>query len=371
MSKRDFYDVLGVNRDASAPEIKKAYRKLAIKFHPDKNPDDAQAEANFKEAAEAYDVINDEQKRANYDRFGHAGMGGAGGGGHGGMNMDDIFSQFGDVFGGGGGGGFGGFGGGGGGRRRVKGGDLRIKVKLTLEEIAEGVTKRVKIKRMVEAEGVEYSTCGMCKGQGQVTRMTQTILGQMQTAQTCPDCQGVGQSVKNSPKGANAHGLISQEVVVPLEIPAGVEDGMKLRLRGEGHAAPAGGMSGDLMVLIEEVEHKVFRRNGSNLHQDLFINFSDAALGSQVEVPLIDGKARIKVAPGTQSGRIVRLKGKGLPGTSYGRGDLLVNLNVWTPTSLTADERQTLEDLREADNFQPDPDHKERGFFDKVRDMFS
>lgn len=367
MSKRDYYDVLGVNRDASVTEMKKAYRKLAIKYHPDKNPDDAQAESNFKEAAEAYAVLNDEQKRQKYDRFGHAGMGAGASGGHGGMNMDDIFSQFGDVFGGGGfGGGFGG-----GGRRRVKGGDLRIKVKLTLEEISEGVTKRVKVKRMVEAEGVEYSTCGTCGGQGQVTRMTQTILGQMQTAQTCPDCQGVGKSVKNAPKGGNAHGLENQESVVPLEIPAGVEDGMKLRLRGEGHAAPAGGMSGDLIVLIEEIEHKVFRRNGSNLHQDLFINFSDAALGAQVEVPLIDGKARIKVAPGTQSGRIVRLKGKGLPTNGYGRGDLLVNLNVWTPMELTEEERATLENLREADNFQPDPDHKERGFFDKVRDMFT
>ncbi|MDG2426593.1 MAG: molecular chaperone DnaJ [Flavobacteriales bacterium] len=372
MAKQDFYDVLGIAKGATEAEIKKAYRKLAIKFHPDKNPDDAQAEERFKAAAEAYEVLSDSEKRQRYDQFGHDGMnggpGGFGGFGGGGMNMDDIFSQFGDIFGGRGGGS--GFGGGGGGRRRVKGGDLRIKVKLTLEEIAEGVTKRVKIKRMTQAEGVEYASCDSCGGQGQVQRVQQTILGAMRTAHTCPDCSGVGQRVKSAPKGADAHGLEKQEVVVPLGLPAGIEDGAVMRMRGEGHAAPGGGVSGDLLVVIEEIEHKIFRRNGGNLHQDLFINFSDAALGAQVEVPLIDGKARIKVAPGTQSGRIVRLKGKGLK-SDYGHGDLLVNLNVWTPTALSDEERKTLEDLRDAENFQPDPEHGERGFFDKVRDMFS
>ena len=368
MSKRDYYEVLGVERGASEADIKKAYRKLAIKFHPDKNPDDSGAEARFKEAAEAYEVLGDQQKRAKYDRFGHAGMGGAAGGGPG-MNMDDIFSQFGDIFGGA----FGdAFGGGGRGPRRTKGSNLRIKVQLTLEEIAEGVTKKVKVFRLVQAEGVEYDTCGTCQGTGQVRRVTNTILGQMQTASTCPSCGGLGRGVKSKPKDADEHGLRREESIVEIEIPAGVEDSMQLNLRGKGNAAPAGGIPGDLLVQIRELDHEQFTRNGRNLHLDYHLSFVDAALGAQVEIPLLGGKAKVRIEAGTQAGRIVRLKGKGMPSVdSYGRGDLLVNLNVWTPQELTAEERATLESWREAPNFQPSPDPREKGFFDRVRDMFS
>lgn len=368
MSKRDFYEILGVDRGASEADIKKAYRKLAIKYHPDKNPDDAEAESRFKEAAEAYEVLSDQQKRAKYDRFGHAGMGGAAGGGAG-MNMDDIFSQFGDIFGGA----FGGaFGGGGGGPRRMKGSNLRIKVQLTLEEIAEGVTKKVKVFRLVQAEGVEYDSCRQCGGTGQVRRVTNTILGQMQTASTCPTCGGLGRIVKSKPKDADEHGLRREETVVEIEIPAGVEDGMQLNLRGKGNAAPAGGMAGDLLVQIREVDHEFFTRNNRNLHLDHYVSFVEATLGAQIEIPLLQGKAKIRVEPGTQSGKILRLKGKGLPSVdSYGKGDLLVNLNVWTPQELSSEERDILEKWREAPNFQPDPDPREKGFFERVRDMFS
>lgn len=369
MSKRDYYEILGVDRGASEAEVKKAYRKLAIKYHPDKNPDDADAEGRFKEAAEAYEVLSDQQKRAKYDRFGHAGVGGAAGGGAG-MNMDDIFSQFGDIFGGAFGGAFGG--GGGGGPRRTKGSNLRIKVQLTLEEIAEGVAKKVKVFRLVQAEGVEYDSCRQCGGTGQVRRVTNTILGQMQTASTCPTCAGLGRSVTSKPKDADEHGLRREETIVEIEIPAGVEDGMQLNLRGKGNAAPAGGIPGDLLVQIHEADHEHFTRNGRNLHLDHHISLIDAALGAQVEIPLLSGKAKIRIEAGTQSGKIVRLKGKGLPSVdSYGRGDLLVNLNVWTPQTLTADERQILENWREAENFQPNPDPRDKGFFDRVRDMFS
>ena len=368
MSKRDFYEILGIDRGASEADIKKAYRKLAIKYHPDKNPDDSSAESRFKEAAEAYEVLSDQNKRAKYDRFGHAGVGGAAGGGAG-MNMDDIFSQFGDIFGGG----FGdAFGGGNRGPRRTKGSNLRIKVQLTLEEIAEGVTKKVKVFRLVQAEGVEYDTCNTCGGTGQVRRVTNTILGQMQTASTCPSCGGLGRSVKSKPKDADEHGLRREESVLEIEIPAGVEDGMQLNLRGKGNQAPAGGIPGDLLVQIRVVEHDAFTRNGRNLHLDHHISFVEASLGAQVEIPLLQGKAKIRIEAGTQSGKIVRLKGKGLPSVdSYGRGDLLVNLNVWTPQELNSEERATLESWKDAPNFQPDPDPRDKGFFERVRDMFS
>ena len=310
MSKRDYYEILGVDRGASEADVKKAYRKLAIKYHPDKNPDDSGAESRFKEAAEAYEVLGDQQKRAKYDRFGHAGVGGAAGGGAG-MNMDDIFSQFGDIFGGGFGEAFGG--GGARGPRRTKGSNLRIKVQLTLEEIAEGVTKKVKVFRLVQAEGVEYDTCGTCGGNGQVRRVTNTILGQMQTASTCPTCGGLGKGVKSKPKDADDHGLRREESVVEIEIPAGVEDSMQLNLRGKGNAAPAGGIPGDLLVQIRELDHDQFTRNGRNLHLDHHLSFVDAALGAQVEIPLLSSKAKIRVEPGTQGGKIVRLKGKGMP----------------------------------------------------------
>lgn len=371
MAKRDYYEILGVDRKASASDVKRAYRKLALKFHPDKNPDDTQAESKFKEAAEAYEVLQDDQKRAQYDRFGHDGLkggGGPGGAGFGGMNMEDIFSQFGDIFGGG----FGGGQQGGGRRRRMKGSNLRIKVKLTLEEIATGVEKKVKVFKQVQADGAEYSDCQTCQGTGQVRRVQNTILGQMQTASTCPQCQGSGQSVKNRPAGSDQWGMVRKEAVVAIDIPGGVEDGMQLSVRGEGNGAPMGGVPGDLLVVIEAIPHEAFQRNGKNLHYDLYIPFTDAALGAQAEVPLLGSKAKITIEAGTQGGRIVRLRGKGLPAVdSYGQGDLLININVWTPKKLTKDERDLLEQLRDSENFNPDADHQERGFFDKVRDMFT
>lgn len=370
MAKRDYYEILGVGRNADESEIKKAYRKLALKYHPDKNPDDKEAEERFKEAAEAYEVLSDSEKRRTYDQFGHEGMRGGGFGGGGSMNMDDIFSQFGDIFGGA----FGGFGGGGarGGSRRVKGSNLRIKVKLTLEEIANGSRKKIKVLRLVQAEGVEYSDCGTCGGSGQVRRVTNTFLGQMQTASTCPTCGGAGKTVRSKPKDTNEHGLRREEAEVTIDIPAGVEEGMQLTVRGEGNAGPFGGVPGDLLVVIEEVEHAELKRNGKNLHYDLYLNFADAALGATAEVPLINGKAKIKIDPGTQSGKIVRLRGKGLPSVeSYGTGDLLVNINVWTPQSLSAEERAMLEKMRDAANFKPNPTHRDKGFFHKVKEMFS
>ena len=369
MSKRDYYEVLGVAKGASAPEIKKAYRKLALKYHPDKNPNDASAEEKFKEAAEAYEVLSDDSKRERYNRFGHAGMkGGAGGGGHH-MNMDDIFSQFGDIFGSAFGGGFGG---GGGRRRRMKGSDLRIKVKLTLEEIATGAKKKIRVAKQVLAEGVEHTDCATCHGTGQVRRVSNTILGQMQTSSTCPTCHGSGMSITKKPSGTDEFGMERKDEVVEIDIPAGVEDGVQLVMRGSGNGAPIGGVPGDLLIVVEELDHEKFQRNGKNIHHDLYVSFIDAALGSTAEVPLLSGKAKIKVEAGTQSGKIVRLRGKGLPSmNSYGSGDLLVNINIWTPQTLTKDERSTLEGLKDSSNFKPDPDHDERGFFDKVRDLFS
>lgn len=374
MAKRDYYDVLGVAKNASESEIKKAYRKLALKYHPDKNPDDKAAEEKFKEAAEAYEVLSNPQKKQRYDQFGHDGMRGGPGGAGAGMNMDDIFSQFGDIFGGfGGGGGFGGFGGGSrGGARRVRGTNLRIKVKLSLEDIVNGVQKKIKVLKLVQADGVKYGDCATCGGAGQVRRVTNTFLGQMQTASTCPTCNGTGKTVHSKPKDADQNGLKRQEEVVTIDIPKGVEDGMTLKMTGKGNAGPFGGMPGDLLVVIEEEEHDVLKRNGKNLHYDLYINFIDAALGSSAEIPLVEGKAKIKIEPGTQSGKIVRLRGKGLPSVeSYGNGDLLANINVWTPQTLSAEERKTLEKLRESENFIPNPSARDKTFFQKMKEMFS
>jgi molecular chaperone DnaJ len=254
----------------------------------------------------------------------------------------------------------------------MKGSNLRIKVKLTLEEIATGVEKKVKVFKQVQADGAEYSDCQMCQGTGQVRRVQNTILGQMQTASTCPQCQGSGQSVKNRPSGSDEWGMVRKEAVVSIDIPGGVEDGMQLSVRGEGNGAPMGGVPGDLLVVIEATPHDSFQRNGKNLHHDLYISFTDAALGAQAEVPLLGSKAKITIEAGTQSGRIVRLRGKGLPAVdSYGQGDLLININVWTPKKLSKEERQLLEKLKDSENFDPEPDHQERGFFDKVRDMFT
>lgn len=369
MSKRDYYEVLGVSKGASADEIKKAYRKLALKYHPDKNPDDKEAEEMFKEAAEAYEVLSNQQKRQQYDQFGHAGMGGGGfGGGGGGMNMDDIFSQFGDIFGGA----FGGGGFGGGGRQRTrKGSNLRVKLKLTLDEIVNGVEKKIKVNKLVNAEGVEFKTCPTCKGTGHVTRVTNTFLGAMQTSSTCPQCHGSGQVVGKRPAGVDESGLKREETVIPIKIPPGVEDGMQLSLQGKGNAAPGGGVPGDLLVLVEEVEHESLKRDGQNLHFEAYISFADAALGTEIEVPLVGSRAKVKIEAGTQGGKTLRLKGKGIPTLDgYGKGDLLVHVNIWTPQKLSKEEKQLLEKLRKSSNFQPNPSKKDKGFFQKMKEHF-
>ncbi|MFT4778044.1 MAG: molecular chaperone DnaJ [Flavobacteriales bacterium] len=374
MAKRDYYEVLGISKGADESEIKKAYRKLALKYHPDKNPDDKGAEDKFKEAAEAYEVLSNAQKKQRYDQFGHDGMRGGQGGPGAGMNMDDIFSQFGDIFGGFGGGGQGGGfgGGGGGGARRVRGTNLRIKVKLSIHEIANGVQKKVKVLKLVQAEGVKYTNCGTCGGAGQVRRVTNTFLGQMQTTSVCPSCNGTGKNVQSKPKDADENGLKREEDIVTIDIPKGVEDGMTLKMTGKGNAGPFGGMPGDLLVVIEEQEHDLLKRNGQNLHYDLYVNFVDAAIGASAEIPLVEGKAKIKIEPGTQSGKIVRLRGKGLPSVeAYGTGDLLVNINVWTPQTLSTEEQTALEGLRDSENFKPNPSHRDKTFFQKMKEMFS
>lgn len=316
MSKRDYYEILGISKSASQDEIKKAYRKVAIKFHPDKNPDDPSAEEKFKEAAEAYEVLSNEEKRAGYDRFGHRGAQGGGfgaGGGAGGMSMDDIFSQFGDIFGGGSP--FESFFGGGGGRSRsrtVKGSNLRIKLKLSLSEIASGVEKKIKVNRKVVAPGVTFKTCNTCAGSGQVRKVVNTMLGQMVSASTCPSCHGAGQMVDKRPSEADGQGLIAKEEVISIKIPAGVGDGMQLSMSGKGNDASLGGIPGDLLILIEEKEDQELKREGNNVIYDLYINFVDAALGASVEVPTIDSKVKIKIEPGTQSGKVLRLRGKGI-----------------------------------------------------------
>jgi molecular chaperone DnaJ len=371
-TKRDYYEVLGVSKSASEAELKKAYRKLALQYHPDKNPDDKSAEDKFKEAAEAYEVLSDADKRARYDRYGHAGVGGASGGGFsGGMNMDDIFSQFGDIFGGSFSG-FGGFGGSSrGGTRVVKGTNLRVKIKLTLEEIANGVRKKIKVNKLVNADGVTFKTCTTCNGSGRVMRVAQTPFGHMQTATTCNVCNGTGKTIDHRPSDADAQGLKRQEEVIEIDIPAGVEDGMQLNVQGKGNAGPFNGVPGDLLVVIEEIQHESLRRDGEHLHHEAFISFPDAALGCSIEVPTIGGKAKIKVEPGTQSGKMLRLRGKGIPNIhGYGTGDLFVHLNVWTPTRLSKSEKEILESLRNSENFMPQPDENQKGFFQRVKDMF-
>ena len=365
--KEDFYDILGLKKGASAAEIKKAYRKKAIEFHPDKNPGDDKAEANFKKAAEAYEVLSDADKKARYDQYGHAAFEGGQGFGGGGMNMDDIFSQFGDIFGGSFGGGFGGRG-----QNRSKGGNLRIRVKLTLEEVLNGVEKKVKVRRKVQAKDVRYSNCSQCGGSGQTVRITNTILGRMQTAVTCPSCQGSGQSIQHRPKGSDAQGMIDEEETVSIKIPAGVEEGMQLKVSGKGNSAAGNGVSGDLIVLIEEHTHDSFIREGIHLHHDLYISFSEAALGVAKEVGLLDGKVRIKLDAGIQSGKTLRLRGKGLPDLNgYGKGDLLVHINVWTPKTLNREQKQFFQRMVEDENFIPKPEKSDKSFFEKVKDMFA
>jgi molecular chaperone DnaJ len=368
--KKDFYDILGISKSASADEIKKAYRKKAIEFHPDKNPGNKEAEENFKLAAEAYEVLSDADKKAKYDQYGHQAFeaGGFGGGHH--MNMDDIFSQFGDIFGSGFGG-FGGFGGGGG-QRRVKGSNLRIKVKMPLEEIVNGVDKKIKVKRKVQAKGVKYKTCPTCNGQGQVMRVTNTILGRMQSATTCTTCGGVGQIIESKPKEADAHGMVMEDETISVKIPAGVVDGMQLKVSGKGNDAPGNGIPGDLIVVIEEIEHALLKREGENLHYDLYISISEAVLGISKDIEAVNGKVRIKLEEGIQSGKILRLKGKGVPSlNSYGSGDLLVHVNVWTPKNLSKEQTAFFEKNLTDVNFVPKPEKTDKSFFEKVKDMFS
>jgi molecular chaperone DnaJ len=375
MAKRDFYEILGVAKNASAEEIKKAYRKTAIQYHPDKNQGDKAAEEKFKEAAEAYEVLSDENKRAQYDRFGHNRPGGGGGGysSHE-MNMDDIFSQFGDIFGGGGSSPFDSFFGGGGGgsrSRQRKGSNLRIKLKMTLEEIANGVEKKIKVNRLVRAEGVTFKNCNTCQGTGQVRKVVNTMLGQMVSASTCPTCNGAGQTIDKRPAGVDSSGLVSTEDLITVKIPAGVSEGMQLSMSGKGNDAPGGGIPGDLLILVEETEDKELKRDGSNLVYDLHISFIDAAIGTSVEVPSIGGKVRIKIDAGTQSGKILRLRGKGLKEINgYGTGDQLIYINVWTPKKLSSDEKVKLEELRNSANFQPHPDANEKGFFERMKEYF-
>ena len=383
MSKRDYYEILGLNKGAAEGDIKKAYRQMALKYHPDKNPGDKAAEDKFKEVAEAYEVLSTPEKKQRYDQFGHAGMGGAAGGGAygGGMNMEDIFSNFGDVFGEDSP--FGSFFGGGrsGGKRVNKGSNIRIKVKLNLNEIAHGVEKKIKVNKQVAcntckgsgAQGASgFSTCSMCKGSGQVRRVTNTILGQMQTASTCPNCSGEGQVIVNKCKACYGSGIVHGEEVININIPAGVGEGMQLNMSGKGNAAERGGYAGDLLVVIEEADHGELKRDGNNLHYDLYINFADAALGCNAEVPTIDGKAKIKLDGGTQAGKVLRLKGKGLPQVnSHAKGDLLVNINVWTPQNLSTEEKKILERLRDSNNFKPHPGKNDKGFFEKMKEYFN
>jgi molecular chaperone DnaJ len=386
MAKRDYYEVLEVTKDSTPDEIKKSYRKKAIQYHPDKNPGDKEAEEKFKEAAEAYDVLSNPEKRARYDQFGHAGMSGAAGNGGPfgeGMSMDDIFSMFGDIFGGRGGGfgGFSGFGGFGGGQqqRRFRGSDLRVKVKLNLKEISTGAEKKFKLKKYVVcnhchgsgAEGSSGSkTCPTCKGSGSVIRNQQTILGTMQTRTTCPTCNGEGTIIKNKCKVCGGDGIVQGEEVVSVNIPAGVAEGMQLSMGGKGNAGKHNGVPGDLIIQVQEEPHPELIRDDNDLIYNLLLSFPVAALGGTVEIPTIDGRVKVKIDPGTQPGKVLRLRGKGLPRVNgYGVGDLLVNISIYVPETLNKEERSTLEKFEFADNFKPSSSAKEK-IFKKFRNFF-
>ncbi|MFO7851584.1 MAG: molecular chaperone DnaJ [Bacteroidota bacterium] len=385
MAKRDYYEVLGVSKNASKEEIKKAYRQKALKYHPDKNPGDKEAENKFKEAAEAYEVLRDDEKRARYDRYGHAGIGAQNGfGGAGGMTMEDIFASFGDIFGDAFGG-FGSFGGFGGGRsrqqRRVnKGSNLRVKVKLSLEEIAKGAEKKIKVNKYVScpacggtgaADSNSYTTCNTCHGSGQVTRITNTLLGQMQSTSTCPTCGGEGKIITKKCNTCFGEGIVKEQEIIKINIPAGVEKGMQMTVAGKGNAARRGGVPGDLLVMIDEEEHPELHREGKDLIYNLYISVPEAILGTQVEIPTIESKVKIKIEQGTQPGKILRLRGKGLPEVNgYGRGDLLVNVNVWIPKKVTGEEQKIIEKMMNSESFTPKPSKDDRGFFERMKSYF-
>ena len=391
MAKRDYYEVLGVAKTASADELKKSYRKIAMQFHPDRNPGNKEAEEKFKEAAEAYDVLTNPEKKAQYDRFGHAAMGGNGGyggGGQGGMRMEDIFSNFGDVFGDEmfGGSFFGGGGRQGGRRQGTRGANLRIKLKMSFEEIANGANKKIKVKKSIPCNTCGGSgakdkgsiqTCSTCSGSGQVRRVTNTFLGQMQTVTTCPTCNGEGSSITQKCGSCKGEGRVYGEETLNLDIPAGTQDGMQLSMSGRGNAGERGGPPGDLLLIIEEEKHESLTRRELDVVYQLHISFPDAVMGIQAEVPTIDGKAKIKIPAGTQSGRIFRLKGKGFPAfqSNYEKGDQLVEVLIWTPQTLSADEKNMVEKLHNSSNFKPGPEARrnpdDKGFFDKIKDVFS
>ncbi len=383
-TNRDYYEILDVPKNASDQDIKKAYRRMALKFHPDKNPDNPDAETKFKEAAEAYEVLGNAEKKQIYDQYGHGGLKGGAHGFSGGMSMDDIFSQFGDIFGNAFGDSFGAFSGFSGGgrpsRRRVnKGSNLRVKVKLTLKEIANGVEKKIKVNKYVACDtcrgsgshdGGSYTTCHTCNGAGQISQVTNTFLGQMQTVTSCHTCGGEGKIIKEKCHKCHGHGIVKGEEVISIKIPPGVANGMQLSVTGKGNAGARNGVPGDLIVLIEEIPHKELIRDGSNLLFEKYISISDAALGTTIEVPTVEGKARVKIKPGTQSGKILRLKGKGLPDVhSYNRGDILVNVNVWIPKALTREEKKIIEELSDSENFKPNPSSSDRSFFDRIREF--
>ena len=391
MSKRDYYEVLGVSKGATKEDIKKAYRQQALKYHPDKNPGDKKAEEHFKEAAEAYEVLSNDEKKSRYDRFGHAGMGGAGGFG-GSMTMEDIFSSFGDIFEdafsgsfGGGfssgfGSGFSGFSSGRRGARVNRGSNLRVKVKVTLQEAAKGAEKKLKVSKYSTcdtcggngaADASSITSCSTCRGTGHVTRVMNTMLGQMQTSSVCSSCGGEGKTITKKCNTCYGEGIVQKEEIVKVDIPAGVAKGMQMTIGGKGNAARRGGVNGDLIVLIDEEEHPDLIREGNDLIYNLFISIPDAILGTHVEIPTIENNVKIKIEAGTQPGKILRLRGKGLPVVNgYGRGDLLVNVNVWIPKNINKEETKIIEKLKESKSFVPAPDKNDKGFFERMKGYF-